>query len=217
MNNSSSFEGVSVPKTLSQYVYIHLKDAIISNELQARERIDEKIITEKFQISRTPVREAINRLAGEGFITIDQHRDAHVRELTLAELQEIAQVLGLLDGHALASILDRLRPADLSALEKMTAKLEKYFQEESLNKFYQTNFAIHEKLWSFLPPGYLYTTLKIGASHMQRYCLNAEMPHSHEEMLKHSSKHHQWLMQSLKTKDAKGLSTLMRQHWSPDL
>ena len=215
MNNGSLSDGVPVPKTLSQYVYAHLKDAIISNELHARERIDEKIITEKFQISRTPVREAINRLAGEGFITIDQHRDAHVTELSLSNLQEIAQVLGPLDGHALSGILDRLRPNDLTGLEKMTAKLEKYLQEDNPNKFYLTNFAIHEKLWSFLPSGFLHTTLKIGASHMQRYCMNAEIPHSHEKVLKHSYKNHLLLLEKLEKKDANGLAAMMRQHWSP--
>jgi len=203
-----------MPKTLSQYVYTHLKDAIISNDLKARERIDEKVITERFQISRTPIREAINRLAGEGFITIDQHRDAHVRELTLSEREEIIQVLGLLDGHAMVNILDHLGPADLTALEKMTVKLEKYLQEGNPKKFYLTNFSIHEKLWNYLPKGFLRKTLMIGASHIHRYCMNPDLPRSQEEILKHSFRHHQLLVDGLKKRDAKSYASLMRQHWS---
>jgi DNA-binding GntR family transcriptional regulator len=215
MKNSSAIEGMAMPKTLSQYVYSHLKGAILNNEIRARERIEEKSITARFQISRTPVREAINRLAGEGFITIDQHRDAHVRELSAPELQEIAQVLALLDGHALAGVLDRLRVSDLNTIEKLTGRLEKYFQEKNLKKFYQTNFAIHEKLWSLLPPGYLRTTLMIGASHLQRYCLSPDTPHSHDEILELSLHNHRILLKTLQNKEAKGLSAMMHKHWSP--
>lgn len=214
MKNHAATEGLAMPKTLSQYVYTHLKDAILNNEIQARERIEEKVITERFHISRTPVREAINRLAGEGFIIIDQHRDAHVKDLSVPELQEIAQVMALLDGFALASILDRLNASGLTALEKLTVKLEKCFHDNNVKKFYQTNFAIHEKLWNLLPPGFLQTTLKIGASHIQRFCLSPDMPHNHEQVLKQSIRNHRSLLEVIQKREAKGISALMHKHWS---
>ncbi len=57
-----------IPRTLSQSIYYYLKDAILKGKFKARTKINEKEIVEIFQVSRTPLREAIVKLAAGGFV-----------------------------------------------------------------------------------------------------------------------------------------------------
>ena len=91
---SSSF---TIPKTLGQSIYSHLKDAILNNHLKANQKINEKEIAQSFGTSTTPVREAVMRLGAEGFVITDSHRETIVKEISLEELKEILLVMGHLD------------------------------------------------------------------------------------------------------------------------
>lgn len=64
--------------TMSNSVYEHLKNMILSLELKPGERIPEAKIAKIFGISRTPIREAIKRLAGDGIVTVYPNRFAQV-------------------------------------------------------------------------------------------------------------------------------------------
>lgn len=65
-------------KSLSEPVYEHLRDMILSLEIRAGEKIPEEKISKKFGISRTPIREALRRLSNEGIVDIYPNRFASV-------------------------------------------------------------------------------------------------------------------------------------------
>ena len=109
-----------IPKTLSQSIYNYLKEAIISHQLKASQRINEKEIADLFQVSITPVREAVLRLGAEGFIDSNFHREAVIKEVSYRELKEIFQVLGVLDSVAVGLILDTINQEELKELESLT-------------------------------------------------------------------------------------------------
>ncbi|MGB6867697.1 MAG: GntR family transcriptional regulator, partial [Candidatus Aminicenantaceae bacterium] len=56
------------PRTMSEFIYNNLKDAIMNRELKANQRINEKELSNAFHVSRTPVREAVLMLAAKGFV-----------------------------------------------------------------------------------------------------------------------------------------------------
>ena len=56
------------PRTLSERIYLHLKDSIIKGKIKSNQVILEKEIAESFGVSITPVRGALRQLAGEGLI-----------------------------------------------------------------------------------------------------------------------------------------------------
>ncbi|WDV47223.1 GntR family transcriptional regulator [Clostridiaceae bacterium M8S5] len=61
-------EEIIIKKSLSQQIYSVLKKQIISGKLELGERLNIELIAKKYNVSRTPIREAINRLRQEGFI-----------------------------------------------------------------------------------------------------------------------------------------------------
>lgn len=77
-----------------------LRGLIMEGELKPGEKIPERMLTERYGVSRTPVREAVKVLAAEGLVVLVQNRGAVVSKLTVAELEEIFPVLAALEGVA---------------------------------------------------------------------------------------------------------------------
>ena len=79
-------------KSLKEKVYEILKEMIISGKLKYNERIEEDALATSLEVSRTPVREAINKLEQEGWINIVPRRGMFVSNVSLKEINDIFQV-----------------------------------------------------------------------------------------------------------------------------
>ena len=150
-----------LPRTMSEFIYDSLKEAIILNEFKANQRINEKEIADRFHVSRTPVREAVLRLAAEGFVKIDSYRRAIVKEISFEELGEILQVLGALDRLAVGLAIDVISPKEIMKLEGITEKMEKVCALNSLEKFIELNASFHDELWKSVPNKFLMEILNV--------------------------------------------------------
>lgn len=215
MNNKLKlFQAHPIPKTLSQSIYNYLKEAIISNRLKANQKINEKEIANLFQVSITPVREAVLKLGTEGFITSNFHREAAVREASYRELKEIFQVLGILDSLAVGLALDYINQDELKELENLTKRMERHCHINSRDKYMELNVAIHNKIWESLPNKFLQIILRYINDQMLRYS-NARF-HAFRKpgVLERSLDEHKEILRALKNKDRKKLKILMLKHWS---
>lgn len=208
-----------IPKTLSQLIYDYLKESIIKNELKPNQKIDEKEIASIFGVSRTPVREAVLRLAAEGFVKITSHRESVVKEVTYKELKGIFKVIGILDSYAITLILDVINPEELIKIEKMTSKMKNNFQLKEVEKFIDMNYAIHDLLWDYLTDinSCLQKTLRqcIIQIRLCYYPLNSVF--RRPEILERSMNAHEEIMEALKTKNKEKLKIITLEHWIPPL
>jgi DNA-binding GntR family transcriptional regulator len=73
-------------------VYQQLKTLIMSFELYPGSRVTETELAERFGVSRTPVREALQRLQLEGYLTVRPKQGCFIREIDIAEIDEHYQV-----------------------------------------------------------------------------------------------------------------------------
>ncbi|MFQ9702047.1 MAG: GntR family transcriptional regulator [Enterocloster clostridioformis] len=81
----------------SEQVYEHLKNLILSRALKPGEKIPEAKLAAQFGLSRTPIREAIKKLANDGIVTLYPNRFAEVSVLPQNWLQEVGMVRLSLD------------------------------------------------------------------------------------------------------------------------
>jgi DNA-binding GntR family transcriptional regulator len=65
-----------------------IRDRVLDLTLAPGQRIDERLLMERFELSRTPAREALNRLAAEGLIEIQSNKGAFVRPLDIRQLKQ---------------------------------------------------------------------------------------------------------------------------------
>ena len=201
-----------LPQTISDFIYANLKKAITNNELKPNQRIDEKKIASNFHVSRTPVREAVLRLATEGFVQIDSFRRAIVKEISFQELNEILQLLGPLDWMAVDLVLDYLTPDNIEELEKLTSRMKKNCRPESIEKFLQLNIAFHNTLWEAVPNKTLKETLYLLRERKERFTSARINAFKKSGTLMKSMEQHNQLMEAIKSKARVKLKQLILSH-----
>ena len=86
--------------TVADAAYARLKSAIISGAFRPDDELKERELVLRMGISRTPVREALQRLALEGMIWSAPHRGARVRRLDLKEARELFELRHALEGRS---------------------------------------------------------------------------------------------------------------------
>jgi DNA-binding GntR family transcriptional regulator len=106
------------PKLRRTVAYEAIRRRILSGEYAPGTTLSEVALGRAFDISRTPVREALMRLQEEGLATILPRRGAMVRILTVQEIREILVVREALEGAAAALAASRVSRATIDGLRK---------------------------------------------------------------------------------------------------
>jgi DNA-binding GntR family transcriptional regulator len=84
--------GLKIPENLTQQAFRHIRDEILRGKLDGRQHLTEDYFAERFGISKSPIREALNRLESEGLITIVPRRGAFVVKLSVQDIEEIFEL-----------------------------------------------------------------------------------------------------------------------------
>jgi DNA-binding GntR family transcriptional regulator len=217
--NKNEISKYPLPLTMSEHIFTVLKESIINNKLQANQRINEKELSEQFRVSRTPVREAVLRLASEGFVIIDSYKRAIVSEISYKELKEILQVLGALDRLAITMAVDNMTLKDITKLERLVKRMEKSCNFNSIETYLGLNVTFHNGIWEAVPNKMLREMLYLVRDKMLRY--NYAQIHAFKKpgILGKSMKQHIELVRAIKAKDKEKLKTLIVKHrgslWEP--
>jgi len=116
---------MSLQRSLTDVAYDHLKQEIVSGHIPAGGMVDAKEVASDLGVSRTPVREAILRLANEDIIEVTSRRGIRVLPLSVDDLTSIYQVITALEVEAvfLLSKSDG-RSAGVDALRAATSEME---------------------------------------------------------------------------------------------
>lgn len=101
-------------------VYRQLKEGIVVGRYRPNERLVETVIAEDLGISRTPVREALQRLAGDGLVT-SRRRGWVVHEHGVGQIAEIYELRMALEGFAARLAADRATDEELRVIHDLTA------------------------------------------------------------------------------------------------
>ena len=100
-------------------VYDRLKDAIITGTLRPLERISENKVAADFGLSRTPVRQALQRLEAEGLIQVVPKRGSFVSRPTVEDILEIYQIRTPLEGVCARVAAERIEEEQLVLLDRL--------------------------------------------------------------------------------------------------
>jgi DNA-binding GntR family transcriptional regulator len=112
------------PTLIRESVYDHLRDAILNGEFLPAERLGEVELTERLGVSRTPIREAIQRLTQDGLLESTPGRGVRIRVVSAHEAQGAYLVRETLDGLAAALAAAHHTPAHAEALQTTLLQLE---------------------------------------------------------------------------------------------
>ncbi len=122
--------GFRRPNQVREAVYRHLKDLLLSGRFAPGERLSEPLLAQDLGVSRTPVREALMRLAEEGLVELVPGKGARVKAFTPEEVEEVYGVRALLEGEAAREAALRVTPWELAELSRMLRAIDEAPRED---------------------------------------------------------------------------------------
>ena len=135
--------------SLKDKIYDSLKRAITSMNIYADDaelRLDERRLSEKLEISRTPVREALARLEQEGLVHIVPRRGVYIVRKTKAEILEMITVWAALEGMAARLITQNASDEEIASLRNMFATFEGNQVQAKIDEYSDTNIRFHQAI-----------------------------------------------------------------------
>lgn len=110
--------GQQTKKPMAEYVYETLKDKIINMELKMRQPLIEEELSEEFEVSRTPVREALRQLQRDGFVENTPYRGCFVKEITSDDIIDIYTIRQALEGICARNAATTLSKENVALIEQ---------------------------------------------------------------------------------------------------
>ena len=134
------------PRPLHSEVADRLRDLIAQGELAPGDRLNERLLTERFGISRTPLREAIKMLASEGLVNLLPNRGAVVTALTRDAALDMFQVLASLEALAGRLACERATAQDVADITSLHMQMRDRHEHGDLNEYIRLNQRIHQRI-----------------------------------------------------------------------
>ena len=129
--------------------YVRLKKEILENRMPPGFQGTEPEIALRLGMSRTPVREALIRLQGEGLVELIPRRGVRVLPIAPRDMRDIYQLLTVLEPEAAADVAETgLNPDQIADLETATAEMEQALDEDDLDKWAAADDRFHRALLS---------------------------------------------------------------------
>ena len=119
---------------------------IISGVRKPGARLDERALATEFNVSRTPVREAIRKLAATGLVTDKGRRGAVVRHLTVSGLLDAFLVVSELEGIAARLAARRMTPDEKTGAEAANLCCQRAAHDGDIAAFNVANMAFHDQI-----------------------------------------------------------------------
>ncbi len=103
---------------LSEKAYHLIKERVITLKLEPLSVIDEYALGRDLELGRTPIREALHRLAAEGLVIIAPRRGMFVADISITDLAKIFEVRLVLEGFCARLAAERITPEQIKAMEE---------------------------------------------------------------------------------------------------
>jgi len=158
-----------LPVPVRERAYEALKDAIIRGHLRPGQRLLEAQLAEMLHISRTPLREAILKLESEGFVQRRSSGGAQVRPLSAGEARDLYAIREVLEGLAVREAAERISPAQLEQLARLTRELEAIEDSGDVQRIATVGEQFHQVILEASGNRHLAEHLRLLRDQIQRY------------------------------------------------
>jgi DNA-binding GntR family transcriptional regulator len=204
--------------TGSSMVYQELRRRIISLEMRPGEDIDEQMLVDELAISRTPLREAMIRLASEGLITLLPNRGARVASFELPQLQEHLEAFELAQRAVTRLAALRRTSRDLEIIKRFVEAFEEARSRDDSDAMLELNWELHRAIGRACGNRVLekiYSTLLTESQRLARLAMSYEAFDSDEGYTAHLDnivREHREMLEALIDRNADRADQLGHSH-----
>lgn len=194
---------------LHDEVVDRMRGLIRSGELEPRARVNEGELTERFGISRTPLREAIKILATEGLLELLPNRGARVASLSQSEIEEMIEVIAGLEATAADLACRTVTDAMVAEIEADHRAMVEAWKRGDEGPYFRLNRGIHELIMAASGNA---TLINLYASLSGRIQRSRYAAHQTAEQWAQAVAEHEQMIVLLHARDGEALAALMRAH-----
>lgn len=139
-----------IRESLSEQIYTQLRQDIVLQKLPCGRKLTLRELQDTFEVSSTPVREALTRLAQEGLVELIANQGARVVELGLRDMLDIQDMMSLLDCHAVQTAMQSPDREALSEALAVTLSMQKAaLAGDDPAAYWTHNNDFHEVFYAF--------------------------------------------------------------------
>ena len=136
----------AAPRSLAERAYDLLVREITRLDLAPGAVLADKALTERFEIGRTPMREALQRLAREGLVVHVPNRGMFVSEISATSVQQIYEFRALIDGHAARLAATRASADEMDDLTALHQALVEATERDDIDTYVVMDRLFYEVL-----------------------------------------------------------------------
>jgi DNA-binding GntR family transcriptional regulator len=195
--------------SLHEELVTRLRDLVVEGELVPGTRLNERLLCERFGVSRTPLREAVKVLASEELVELLPNRGAVVTALTRADVRQLFEVMSALEALAGELACQRIDESQLASIRALHYQMLLHHTRGELHEYFQCNQQIHEKIVHAAGNAVLAATYRAlsGRIRRPRYLANQT-----QERWDHAVIEHGEILDALLARDGQNLARLLRRH-----
>lgn len=197
-------------KSAKDLVYETLCDWIIRGEMVPGEKLLDSELAAYFNVSRTPVREALQMLEAQKLIKVTPGRATTVAAVDKADIEKCYRPLAEIQGLAARLAAPRLTEAELAGMEEVQREFGKACQANEAEKAIRCDNMFHELILKVADNEYMTEYSHMLLLHVQRI----KFHYFHRDMFRKTSvRHHNDILDALRARDGEEAAELMRSHW----
>ncbi len=189
--------------------YVDLRDRIVTQQLAPGTVLREDELMRELEVGRTPLREAVKRLALENLVAVQPRRGTFVSPVEASDIQNISEVRAELEGYAAELAARRLDGDHRAAAEALLREVEELAGSGDQDWLMRFDERIHRFTWEASGNPYLQDTLEQYFTHSLRvwYLVLERLPG-----LGHAVHDQAHLVEALLAGDAERARSIMREH-----
>ena len=214
---------MSLDSTKADDIALVIEEAIVSGELAPGTVLRQEHLSEQFDVSRTPIREALRRLAALGLVSFVPNRGVRVRTISREELHEAFMVRAELEGLATEVAAAKMTPEDLAELEDAEWQFARISQDlhsrepgearrSIMGDWVRANLAFHDVIYRVADLPLVEQLAKSARRSFSGPAVWAPGDHSIDDLYAKNAEQHRAIRQALAASSGEGARALAREH-----
>ena len=192
------------PQLLTDLVADRIREAIVRGELKLGEQVSEAQLAQRMNVSKTPVREALLRLKGEGLVEIHPQRGSYVFRLGPAQVAQLCRYRAMVETAALREAMASRRDALVAAMARCVAEMGEGERTRDAQALARIDMALHWQFFEHCGDPYLRAGYEVIRSQLVAL--------RHRSPIPNAVASHQVLVDAVASGDVEHACALLREH-----
>lgn len=196
-------------RSTSDFATAAIRQMILTGELKPGDRVDQNEIATRLDISRHPVRQAIERLAERGFVQSRPHRSVIVSDLSIADMEQLYFARKVLEEEAIRLSWDRYDAAFLDGAGKLIEAMDRATRNADLDEFMFHNLEFHMNFYRACGNVHIVRVISSLFELSERYQRTALMTNPRRDVV---GTEHSDMLKAIDDRDLEGFLVLCDRH-----